>query len=234
MKFLLTAIFITLFATHSAQPQSADGKRFEQLKLTESKSFAAGNFVKQIDREPYNIWSLNLLFSDNGFGLGATIYKNFNPAISGFTSIFFSGAKDEREFETTDIFGNTYTPYKVNRLFMIPLNIGLQIRLFREDVTDDLRPFVNFGVTPAAIIYTPYSESFFSSFSYARAKYTVGGFAGVGLDYLTSKKSSLGLNIRYYYLNLFGKGIESLQSREKNFFGGLYFVFSYNFMKSPN
>jgi hypothetical protein len=54
------------------------------------------------------------------------------------------------------------------------------------------------------------------------------------MDYLTSKKSSLSLNIRYYYLNIFGRGIESLQSREKNFFGGLFFVFSYNFMKLPN
>jgi outer membrane protein W len=116
-------------------------------------------------------------------------------------------------------------------MFLIPVNFGLQIRLFREDVTDELRPFVNFGVTPTAIIYTPYAESFFPSFGHARAKYTVGGFAGVGVDYLTGKKSSLSLNVRYYYVNLFGKGIESLQSKEKTFFGGLYFVFSYNFMK---
>jgi outer membrane protein W len=181
-------------------------------------------------REPYNKWALNIVFSDNGFGLGSTIFSRFSDNVSGFASIFFSGAKDSREFEYTDIYGNTFVPNKINRLFMIPINIGAQIRLFREDVTDNLRPFINFGITPTAIIYTPYSESFFSSFKYARAKYTVGGFAGVGLDYLTNRKSSLSMNVRLYYLNLFGQGIESLQSKALTSFGGLYLVFSYNFM----
>jgi hypothetical protein len=230
MKFLSPVIIILVLASIDVMPQSIP----QSLTSTRHEYFNSGTLGMKKDREPYNNWSLNLLFSDNGFGLGATIYRYLSPDFSAFTSIFFSGAKDEREFETTDIFGNTYTPYKVNRLFMIPLNIGLQIRLFRDDVTDELRPFVNLGITPTAIVYTPYSESFFSSFGHARAKYTVGGFGGAGMDYLTSKKSSLSLNIRYYYLNIFGRGIESLQSREKNFFGGLFFVFSYNFMKLPN
>jgi outer membrane protein W len=182
-------------------------------------------------KEYDNNWSINVVFSDNGFGAGATIFKQFSPDVSSFAGIFFSGAKDDREFDVIDFFGNTYTPYKVNRMFMIPLNIGLQFRLFREDVTDDLRPMINFGAAPTAIIYTPYDESFFSSFGKARAKYTVGAFAGIGLDYLTTKKSSLSLNVRYYYTQLFGQGIESLESKEKKYFGGLYFVFSYNFMK---
>lgn len=185
----------------------------------------------QQKKEYHNNWSINVVFSDNGFGAGATIFKQLNPGVTSFAGIFFSGAKDEREFDVVDIFGNTYTPYKVNRMFMIPLNLGLQFRLFREDVTDDLRPMLNFGIAPTAIIYTPYEESFFSSFGRARAKYTVGAFAGIGLDYLTSKKSSLSLNVRYYYTQLFGQGIESLESKEKKYFGGLYLVFSYNFMK---
>jgi len=185
----------------------------------------------QQKKEYQNNWSINVVFSDNGFGAGATIFKQFSPDVSSFAGIFLSGAKDDREFEVIDYFGNTYTPYKVNRMFMIPLNIGLQLRLFREDVTDDLRPIVNIGVAPTAIIYTPYEESFLASFGKARAKYTVGAFAGIGLDYLTNKKSSVSLNVRYYYTQLFGKGIESLESKEKKYFGGLYFVFSYNFMK---
>ncbi len=227
MKFIIffTALLILNFQLIIAQ------NSIEPIKFAGNRTFLSTDTQHKNIHEPYNNWSINLLFSDNGFGLGATVFKSFSHNVSGFASIFFSGAKDDREFEVTDIFGNTYTPNKVNRMFMIPINLGLQIRLFREDVTDDLRPFVNFGVTPTAVIYTPYSESLFPSFSHARAKYTVGGFAGVGIDYLTSKKSSLSLNIRYYYVNLFGKGIESLESKEKTFFGGLYFVFSYNFMK---
>jgi len=199
------------------------------LSLKDNNRIGAG-LITQKAREPYNNWSINVLFSDNGFGVGAQLFKQFSPDVSMFTGIFFSGAKDDREFEVYDIFGNSYVPNKINRMFMIPVNIGFQFRLFREDVTDDLRPHVNIGISPTAIIYTPYSESFFPSFGHAQAKYTVGAFASVGVDYLTSKSSSLNMDVRYYYTQLFGQGIESLRSKEKKFFGGLYLVFSYNFM----
>lgn len=186
----------------------------------------------KIKKEPQNNWSINLSFSDNGFGLGATKYFALSRDVSIQTGIFFSGAKDDREFEQTDFFGNSVTPFKVNRLFMFPVvNIGLQYRLFRDDVTDNMRPFVNFGVSPAAIMYTPYKESFFTSFKYAKAKYTVGGYVGLGLDYITNRSSGLSFNLRYYYLHLFGDGIQSLSTAEMKNFGGIYFVFSYNFLK---
>ena len=181
-------------------------------------------------KEPQNNWSLNLLFSDNGFGFGATLYKQLSTNVSGFGSIGFSGAKDDREFDQVDVYGNTYTPYKENRLFLAVINLGASFRLFREDVSDNLRPFINFGISPTAIVYTPYNESFLTSFKYARAKYTLGAFAGVGVDYVTNKHSSLTMNVRYYYTSLYGKGINSISTEEKTFFGGVYFVFSYNFM----
>jgi hypothetical protein len=202
----------------------------ETLHLTD-KDNSDLSYEEYLKLEPFKKWTVNLTFSDNGFGAGASYYKFLNKDLSAFGSIHFSGAKDDREFETTDIYGNSYVPYKVNRLFMIPVDLGLQFRLFREDVTDDLRPHISFGVSPTAIIYTPYNEGWFSSFGKARAKYTVGGFAGFGVDYLTSNTSSLSMNIRYYYTNLFGEGIESLVGKKKTFFGGLYFNFSYNFMK---
>ncbi len=182
-------------------------------------------------KEPLNNWGINLTFSDNGFGLGATKYFNINRDFALTAGIIFSGAKDDREFDQYDIWGNSVTPYKENRLFMVPLlNIGGQLRLFREDVSDNMRPFINFGISPTAIVYTPYSKSFFPSFNYAKAKYTVGGYAGVGLDYLTNRKSALSFNLRYYYINLFGEGIRSISTNEKKQFGGIYFIFSYGFM----
>jgi len=186
----------------------------------------------KLKKEPQNNWAINLTFSDNGFGLGAAKYFNLSKDVSVVTGIIFSGAKDDREFDQTDIFGNSITPFKVNRLFMFPiLNIGMQFRMFREDVTDDMRPFINFGVAPAAIVYTPYSEPFFSSFKYAQAKYTVGGYAGIGLDYMTSRSSGLSFNLRYYYMKLFGEGIRSISTAEMKNFGGIYFLFSYNFLR---
>jgi hypothetical protein len=217
-KFLILILLLSPIYLKCQVSISRGSNSYDLKKLTEKP-------------EPMNIWALNLLFSDNGFGVGATYYKNFTQNLSGIASIFFSSAKDDREFETSDIFGNSYTPYKVNRLYMIPVNLGIQIRLFKDDVSDNLRPYLNTGLTPTTIIYTPYNESLISSFGHAKARFAFGAFAGAGLDYLTSKKSSLSLNIRFYYISLFGNGIESLEGKEKTFYGGLYFVFSYNFMK---
>src|SRR4030095_5888536 len=183
------------------------------------------------DKEPLNNWSMNLMFSDNGFGIGGQKHFQLSKDLSAFTGIFFAGAKDGREFEQSDIFGNSITPFKENRLFMPVINLGLQYRMFRDEVSDNMRPFVNFGISPAAIVYTPYNKAFFESFKYARSKFTVGAFAGVGVDYLTNKTTSLSFNARYYYLGLFGEGIKSISLNEKTQFGGVYFVFSYNFMK---
>ncbi|RPI18534.1 MAG: hypothetical protein EHM58_04985 [Ignavibacteriae bacterium] len=223
-KALLLGIFLLPLWSH-AQISN------QTLMLTDKDNSSDLSFEEYLKLEPFKKWTVNLTFSDNGFGAGATYYKFINKDLSAFGSIQFSGAKDDREFETSDIYGNTYVPNKVNRMFMVPVDIGLQFRLFREDVTDDLRPHLSIGVSPTAIIYAPYNEGIISSLGHARAKYTVGAFAGIGVDYLTSSKNSLSMNVRYYYTNLFNGGIESLKGKEKTFFGGLYFNFSYNFMK---
>jgi hypothetical protein len=183
-------------------------------------------------KEPENNWGINVSFSDNGFGFGATKYFNLSKDFSLVGAIMFSAAKDDREFDQYDIYGNSVTPYKENRVFMVPiLNIGGQFRLFREDVSDNMRPFFNFGIAPTALIYTPYSVPFFESIGYTRVKYTVGGYAGFGLDYLSSRKSALSFNLRYYYIGLFGEGIKSISTNEKKQYGGIYFIFSYDFLK---
>jgi len=180
--------------------------------------------------EPEDRWAINILFSNNGFGLGGTYFAKLGSNSMGFAGLFFSGAKDSREFTYTDIFGDTYTPYKQNTLYMAVLNIGVQFRLFKNDVTDNLRPYINFGLSPTAVMYTPSNLPFFSSFKYVQSKYTVGAFVGVGLDYLTSKHSSLSMNARYYYINLLDEGIYSLSTEPLKYYGGMYLVFSYNFM----
>jgi outer membrane protein W len=216
-KTVFSAIIIIL--TFNIIIISADTLEHKNLKL-------------KSPQEPQKNWSINVSFSDNGFGFGASKFFNLNKDLSMSVGMLFSAAKDDREFDQTDIFGNSVTPYKINRLFMFPiLNIGMQYRMFREDVTDNMRPFINFGVSPSAIIYTPYDEPFFSSFKYARAKYTIGGYAGIGLDYVTGKKSALSFNVRYYYIRLFGEGIRSISTNEIKNFGGIFFIFSYSFMK---
>jgi len=159
---------------------------------------------------PNNAWGVDVMFTEGGFGLGTFLRKSLATDITGFVDFSISETKDEREVTYIDYFGNSYTPDKVNRSFQLPLNFGVQYRLFSESLTDNLRPYLTAGVGPTIIITTPYDKEFFNAFGYAQTKYAVGGYVGFGANIGTSKSNLIGLNVRYYYMYVFGDGIENL------------------------
>jgi hypothetical protein len=199
------------------------------------------------DRYP-TVWSLDILISNDGFGLGTMYRRSYTRDISGFISFSISESKDEREFEYIDPYYNiSYTPGKLNRFLVLPLLVGIQYRLFREDIVGTFRPYLNAGAGPSMIYKTPYVEfvpqdggfwetkqvEFFNSIGRGHPAYTVGAFVGMGANFGTERSNIYGVNFRYYFTYLFGAGLPSLYntfSREvsatKNSFGG--FVISLN------
>lgn len=179
---------------------------------------------------PPNAWGFDLMISDGGFGFGGFYRHKLTEQFTVFSDISFSESKDEREFEYIDIFGNKFTAGKLNRVFVVPLNFGLQYRLFTNELAENLRPYINAGVGPSLIISTPYSEEFFKAFSKAETKVAAGGYIGFGANFGLNKSSLIGLNFRYYIIKLFGDGVESLEGRKKNTIGGFFVTFNIGFM----
>lgn len=179
---------------------------------------------------PDNAYGVDILFSEGGFGLGAFYHHQLIQEITAFVDFSLSEAKDEKEFEYVDIYGNTYTFGKKNRIFLIPINFGLQYRLFENVLYDNLRPYVNLGVGPTIVLTSPYDKEFFNAFGSAHANYALGSYVGLGANFGTDKKSLVGLNIRYYIIHLFGRGVESLYERPKNNFGGIFLSVSLGVM----
>ncbi len=171
---------------------------------------------------PPNAWGVDFMFGDGGFGLGTFYRKAFNQTITGFVDISFSESKDEREVEYIDYFGNTIVFGKKNRVFLVPLNFGLQFRLFRESLTDNLRPYICAGAGPSLVMTTPYNKEYFSAFGDAVSRIAAGGYVGFGANFGTNKSNLIGLNFRYYYIHLFGSGVENLENRYRNNLGGVY------------
>jgi len=171
---------------------------------------------------PPNAWGVDFMFGDGGFGLGTFYRKAFNQTITGFVDISFSESKDEREVEYIDYFGNTIVFGKKNRVFLVPLNFGLQFRLFRESLTDNLRPYICAGAGPSLVMTTPYDKEYFSAFGDAVSRIAAGGYVGFGANFGTNKSNLIGLNFRYYYIHLFGSGVENLENRYRNNLGGVY------------
>ncbi len=185
---------------------------------------------KQPEVFPNNAFGMDLMFSEGGFGLGTFYRRQLNQTVTVFGDFSISEAKDEREFEYVDYYGQTFTAGKKNRVFLLPVNFGAQYRLFQNVIYDNLRPYINAGVGPTIVLTTPYEKEFFNAFGSAKAKIALGGYFGFGANFGLDKSSLVGINLRYYIVHMFDGGVESLKGRLRNDIGGIYLTINIGIM----
>ncbi len=175
-------------------------------------------------------WGIDLLISTNGFGAGTFYRHEYSDDFSGYIDFSISESKDDNEVEYIDYYGNTYTPGKLNRFLVLPLFVGIEKRMFQDDITDNFRPFIDGAVGPTMIYIFPYNEDYFSALGKGHPKYTMGGYLGVGAYFGSERSNILGMNIRYYFVPYPG-GLESMVQGStiltKNQFGGLVISLSF-------
>lgn len=179
---------------------------------------------------PDNSWGVDVLVGEGGFGLGTFLRHSFSNDVTGFVDFSISESKDEREFEFIDYFGRSVIVGKKNRVFFLPLNFGVQYRIFTNSLTSNLRPYLNAGAGPTLFVTTPYEQEFFKAFGDARAKYAVGGYVGFGADFGLSKSNLIGLNFRYYVAQLFGDGVENLHNKFRKTISSFYVTLNLGIM----
>jgi hypothetical protein len=184
---------------------------------------------------PNNAFGMDLMFSEGGFGLGAFYRRTVAEDLTVFTDFSISEAKDPQEFSYVDIFGQSQTPGKINRAFLLPLNFGIQYRLFEKVIFDNLRPYLVAAIGPSMVVTTPYDKEFFSAFGKAQARYTLGGYFGIGANFGLDKSSLVGLSVRYYIVHFFNQGIEILDptltnGRLENNLGGVFITLNIGMM----
>ena len=175
---------------------------------------------------PTTAWGVDILISNGGFGLGTFYRHNYTEDLSGVIDLAFSEAKDDEEKDFVDIYGRLITPGKINRFIVAPLFAGIEERLFREDIVDNFRPFVNAGAGPVLLYVFPADQEYFTAIGNGHAKYTAGGYVGLGAYFGSDRSSILGLNLRYYYVP-YPAGIESMQGVQKKQFGGFYITLQF-------
>jgi hypothetical protein len=179
---------------------------------------------------PPNALGFDLLIGESGFGFGGFYRKELSTKFTLFADLSISEAKDEREIEYVDIYGQTFTVGKANRVFQIPITFGAQFRLFENQLTDNLRPYINLGFGPTVALTTPYDQEFFKAFTYAQPHLAVGGYVGFGANFGLDTKNLIGINMRYYYTQFLNEGVEILENRYKDFLGGFYITLNFGFM----
>jgi hypothetical protein len=193
-------------------------------------------------------WGLDLLMSNNGFGLGMFYRYELTDELSMMLNFAISDVKDETEFERYDYYGNSFVPGKKNRLLMLPLTASIQYRLFKDDIVDNFRPFINAGLGPTMVFVSPYAYpttyyyqdgttnytdpgkiDFFTSLKYGKMRYTLGGYIGAGAYFGMEKGTLTGISIKYFYAQ-FPEGIEVMNGGFVKNFGGLFITLTFGSM----
>jgi hypothetical protein len=180
--------------------------------------------VQATEEVPFrHSWGMDVLISTGGFGLGGFYRHEYTKTLSGFITLSISESKDEREIDYYDyVTQTTFVPGKKNRFLVIPLMVGVQQRIFSEDIRENFRPYVTAALGPTLIYATPYKYEFFSSIGHGHPYYTIGGYIGLGVFIGSDRSSLFGINVRYYFVP-FASGIESLEAGPpKKDFGGFF------------
>lgn len=158
---------------------------------------------------PNNAIGFDLMIGEGGFGFGGFYRHEYTNTLTGFVDFSLSEFKAQREIQRFDIFGYPLPIYgKKNRVFLIPFHVGAQYRLFYSSLTDKLRPYLSVGVGPTMVITTPSEKEFFNSLGYAKAQFGAGGYVGFGANFGLNSSNLTGINIRYYFVQLFNDGVE--------------------------
>ncbi len=177
---------------------------------------------KELIKFPPNSYGLDIMFSEGGFGLGGFYRHTSSRDLTYFADFSISEAKDPKEFEFIDYWGNTTVYGKKNRLFLLPLYGGVQYRMFATEVGDNFRPYVTIAAGPSSVVSTPYDREFFNAFRKAQLSVTAGGYIGIGANFGLDQKSLMGISIRYYLIHFFNDGIESLEGSPEKNLGGFF------------
>lgn len=196
-----------------------------------SNQSSAQDKLQYTKKEPRNNWGLGFVYSESGFGFSVGKYITMGKSTDLYFNLLFSNVTDSREIERYDFYGNPVVYGKVNRIFMFPLSIGINKELFKSDLDGSFKPVINIGVAPTLIVVNPYDRSFFNAIGYTTTKFSVGPFAGIGFNYSQSESSSLNVRIDYYYLPVFGGGLQSLENSEITNVGGFQLSIGINFLK---
>jgi hypothetical protein len=80
------------------------------------------------------------------------------------------------------------------------------------------------------VLTTPYAKEFFNAFGDAKLKVATGGYFGFGANFGLDKSSLVGINVRYYIIQFFDKGVESLTGHFNKTLGGFFLTINLGMM----
>lgn len=196
--------------------------------------------VRKTDPAKQNVYGsgfgLNIALTNSGFGLGGYMMRSVSPTSSFLADFIITTVKDEREQRFFNFFGESIIPNKENYLHVLPFQIGIQKRLFKNSIEDNFRPYLHVAGGPTLGWISPYYEDdngngrrdidedihdIISAFPKGHAEYGMGGTIAIGAHFGISKRVTQGIRFGYSF-QWFPNGVQLLEpfeSPSEEFFG---------------
>lgn len=169
----------------------------------------------------------NIALTNSGFGIGAFWQRALSFHYTFISEFTMGAGKDSREQRFFNFWGESYIPGKANYLLMVPLQVGIQRRLFADDIQDNFRPFLQFSAGPTFGWVSPYFKDSngngvwdpdlnektydsISAFPRGKGRMGAGSVVALGAHFGRSRKvtQSLRFGVSFIY---FPDGIELMQ-----------------------
>ncbi|SHK88250.1 hypothetical protein [Rhodothermus profundi] len=189
--------------------------------------------------DPYGTGAgLQILLTNSGFGLGGYYHRAVGRDLMLLFDFSLGSGKDEREQKFYNaLTGASYIQNKANYLLLIPVQFGLQRRLWREQIADNFRPYLQFSIGPTFGWVYPYFRDqngnnrydpeigeriydVFQALPKGHLRTGVGGMIVLGAYFGRSLQTTQGLRFGYA-LHYFPRPIQLLegQATPRRFFG---------------
>lgn len=199
MRYMTTALFALLLLPTLAFAQEEKGDRiiFTDPKSENERLLTEDDFAPRA-----HSWGADLMIGTDGFGLGFFYGYTFDDLVTAFVDLSFTEAKDNEQRDYYDPYFGQISPNKTHYVFRIPLFFGLQYRLFKDDIVENFRPFVNGGAGPVMLFVSPVrnGDMFTSLWHGGESRYTWGGFLGAGAQFGFDRSTIFGVNVRYMFV----------------------------------
>jgi hypothetical protein len=181
-------------------------------------------------RDYHNIAGGDFFLTEVGFGFGGHYNKIFNEALLLDFSLNFSGLRnsDEQKVQVQDP-ETGYVEYrvlnKVNRLYRMPVTVGVKYHLLSKLLGDSFQPYIGGGAGATVIMQLPYEEfanDFFKSLNYATFYIKPTIYLGFGADFGVASKTRTTVYLNYNYTPFGADGIESIRGLPIHNCGGVF------------
>ena len=230
-RSMTSMLFILLFAGRLSVPVLG------QSDNTPSDSTASNQVGSAFLSNPYGSGiGFAVVVTNSGFGLGGYYSKALDRQNSILAELNIGTEKSEREVKFLG-FGQSFIPDKANYFVRMPIQVGIQRRLWNEYIEDNFRPFLQITTGPTLGWIYPYFDDDnangtfdsgerrydgFGSFFKGDFRLGFGGTIGIGANFGENSRLTQGVRIAYSF-NYFFETVQLLELDDQfspaNFFG---------------